>query len=423
MTPLPELTAALCILLILLVPFAAIGLAMINTGLGRSRSASHMMLSCLLVFALAAIVYFAIGFAWQGYAGRPVHTFQIGGKPWNWIAAEPFFWRGLKLDASPAALSALFGLMSVGLAAVIPLGSGGGRWRLVSSCASTALLAGFTYPLFAHWVWGGGWLAQLGVNYGLGQGLIDAGGALPIQAVGGITALAITWLLGPRSGKYTHDRVPLALPGHNAVFVLMGCFFAWLGWIGLGGAGAILYLGAEPGRCVLVAANLTLSATAAILTAATVTNLRYGKPDASVSANGWVGGLVAGSAGCAVLPPAAAMFVGIIAGGLVAFSVEWLELYLTIDDPGGSISVHLLSAIWGAFAVGLFGATPPGQWVAQVAGVATLLGFIFPLTYGLNYLLDRYYPMRVRPDGERQGMDLFELGAGAYPDFMRHNDD
>jgi Amt family ammonium transporter len=184
------------------VPFSAAGLAIINAGLGRSRNAAHMMLSSLCVFALAVVVFFVVGFAFQGYPGGPAYEFIVRGKSCNWIAANHFFFRGLTLDGSPASLAALLGMMSVGLAAIIPLGSGADRWRLGAACVSTTVLAAWTYPLFAHWVWSG-WLAQLGTNYGLGQGLVDVGGAAPIQAVGGISALAVTWVLGPRRGKYT----------------------------------------------------------------------------------------------------------------------------------------------------------------------------------------------------------------------------
>ncbi len=410
---LPDLSQALCFLYILLVPFAAAGLALINAGLGRSRNAAHMMLSSLGVFALAAIVFFVVGFAWQGFPGRPAYAFTLAGKSWNWIAAEPFFWRGLHLDGSPASLAALLGMLSAGLAAVIPLGSGADRWRLGAACGSTVILAGGTYPLFAHWVWGGGWLAQLG--------FVDAGGAMPIQAVGGITALAVTWILKPRRGKYAHDRMPLAIPGHNTVIVLLGCFLAWFGWIGLDCAGATLYYGAEASRFVLIAANATLAAASAMLAAACVARLRFGKPDASLCANGWVGGLVASSAGCAVLPPAAAMIVGLVAGVLIPYAVGWLELNLRVDDPGGSVSVHLIGGIWGTLAVAFL--TRAGDWIPQLVGIATLLGFVFPVAYGLNWLLDHFYPQRVPPEGERQGLDLQELGAGAYPDFLTHNDD
>jgi ammonium transporter, Amt family len=417
----------LCLLFTLLVPFGAAGLAVINAGLGRSRNAAHMMLSSLCVFALGAVVFFVVGFAWEGYPGGPAYEFILRGKPWNWIAAGQFFFRGVQLDGSPASLAALLGMMSAGFAAVIPLGSGADRWRLGAACVSTAILAGWTYPLFAHWVWGG-WLAQLGTNYRLGQGFIDSGGAAPIQAVGGLTALAVTWVLGPRRGKYTADRMPMAIPGHNAVLVLLGCFLVWLGWVGLDCAGAILFARAEPSRSVLIVINATIAAAAALLAVAAITRIRFGKPDASLCANGWVSGLVASSAGCAVMPPAAAMIVGLVAGALVTYTVELLEVHLTIDDPGGSISVHLIGGVWGVLAVAWLGKFPAGvnasgQWLAQLAGVASLLGFALPLTYLLIQLVNRFFPMRVAPEGERQGLDLHELGAGAYPDFMSHNDD
>jgi Amt family ammonium transporter len=281
------------------------------------------------------------------------------------------------------------------------------------------LLAAVTYPLFAHWVWGGGWLAQIG--------FLDSGGASAIQAVGGLTALSITWILGPRRGKFNSEGMPAALPGHNAVLVLLGCFLAWLGWLGLNGAGAILFTGTQVTRAVLVAVNTTLAASSAALAAAAITRARFGKTDASLCANGWVAGLVAASAGCAVIRPAAAVIVGLIAGALLVYSVEWLELRLGVDDPGGSVSVHAVAGVWGLIAVGPLGALlpggAPGQWLAQLVGVATLLGFVLPLTYGLNWLLNRLSPQRVAIEGERQGLDLYELGAGAYPDFLTHNDD
>ncbi len=239
----PDTTAMVCLLFIFLVPFAAAGLALINAGLGRSRSAAHSMMSSLCVLSVAALAYFVCGFAWQGFAGGAAHAVTLGGKSWNWIGAEPFFLRHLALDGSRPSLAALLGMFSVGLAALIPLGSGADRWRLGAICASTALLAGWTYPLFAHWVWGGGWLSQLGTNYGLGQGFLDAGGASTIQAVGGLTGLAMAWILGARAGKYTLEGMPSAIPGHNSVFVVFGCLLTLVGWWGLNSAGAILFNG------------------------------------------------------------------------------------------------------------------------------------------------------------------------------------
>ena len=295
-TPVPQLSEAavsLCIFFILLVPLAGAGLSLIDAGLGRSHSAAHAMLAALCVMSIAAIVYFSCGFACQGYIGGPAHVVHAAGKFWNLLAAEPFFFKGLKFDGSPASLAAGLQMLSVGLAALIPLGSGTGRWRIGAICISTALFAGWTYPLFAHWVWGGGWLAQLGANYGLGHGFVDAGGSATIQVVGGLTALTIAWILGPRRGKYSLEGMPTAIPGHNAVIVLFACLMAWVGWVGLNAAGAILFAGMEPRRTILVLVNTTLSAASAALTVAGITRLRFGKPDASLTANGWVGGLVA----------------------------------------------------------------------------------------------------------------------------------
>jgi ammonium transporter, Amt family len=421
---LSQSSATLCLVLILVVPLAGAGLALVNTGLGRCRSAAHVMMASLCVFGLTAIVYSAVGFSWQGTAGRPAHVVIIAGKSWNWIAAEPFFIRGLPLDLSAESLIALLQMFSVGLAAVIPLSAGSDRWRLGASCASSALLAGWTYPLFAHWVWGGGWLSQLGTNCGLGRGFVDGGGASTIQAVGGLTALSITWILGSRRGKFSKDGIPAAIPGHNAVLVLTGCLLAWVGWLALNSAGAVLFVGVEISRLVRIILSTTLSAASSGLTAAVWTRARFGRPDASLTANGWMGGLVASSAAAAFLKPAAAILVGMIAGFLVVSAIDLLESRLAIDDPGGAVSVHAVAGIWGLLAVSLLSdAESSGQFLAQVAGIATLLGFVLPLTYGLNWLLNRFYPQRVDEEGERQGMDLYELGAGAYPEFVAHSDE
>ncbi|MGH9404272.1 MAG: ammonium transporter [Terriglobia bacterium] len=435
--PLSGTAPFFCAVSILLVPFAIIGVCLVNTGLTRSRSAAHSIMASLCAIAIAVVAYFVCGFSWQGIAGVSAHSLAAPGRHWNWIAAEPLFLRGLRLDGSAASLIVLLGLFSVALVAVIPLGSGGDRWRIGAICASTVLLAGWTYPLFAHWAWGGGWLERLGAAHGLGHGFVDCGGAGTIQVVGGLTALSIAWVLGPRRGKYGPGGMMVALPGHNAVYVLFGSMLAWVGWLGLNFAGSVLFAGLRPERFSLIAINTTLAASVALLTVVVLTRLRFGKPDASLSANGWVGGLVAGSAACGLISPAAAALVGLVAGILVTFGVEWCESKLQVDDPGGAISVHALCGIWGLLAVGLFARFPagmpgaagevlpgriPGQWIAQLVGIATLIGFVLPLTYGLNWLLNLLLPQRVASEGERQGLDLHELGAGAYPEFLTHDE-
>jgi Amt family ammonium transporter len=414
----PPATAAICGLLILLIPLALAGLTLMNCGLGRSRTAAHAIMATLTVAAVAAIAYAVFGFAWQGVAGRPGYAFSVGGKQWGWIGAERLFLLGLDFDGSPAILTACFGTFSAALAAAIPLGAGAERWRLAGMAATTAVVAGWTYPLFAHWAWGGGWLSQVG--------FADAGGAGTIQAIGGLAALSVAWILGPRRGKYSNDGMPAAIPGHNAVFVLFGCLLGWIGWVGLNAAGAILFYGASLARISLVAINTMLAAGGGLLATALITRTRFSKPDASLSANGWVGGLVASSASAAFMSPTAALIVGLVAGALVPFCIEWLELHLGIDDPGGTIAVHGACGIWGLLAAGIVGRFPGGstdQLTAQLVGIAALLGFVFPFTYGVNTLLNRFIPFRVAPEGERQGMDLHELGANAYPELTGHIED
>jgi ammonium transporter, Amt family len=438
---LSETSAALCIFFIALVPLAIAGITFVNAGLGRGRSAAHLMLTSLCVLCVAASVYVICGFAWQGYIGGSAREILVAGKRWNWLGRESFFLRNIELDGSAISLAVWLQMFGVALAAIIPLGAGLDRWKLSACCASTALLAGCTYPVFAHWAWSGGWLAQLGQNAGLGQGFVDAGGAGSIQVVGGLTALAMAWILGPRRGKYSPEGMPSAIPGHNSVIVLAGCFLALLGWLGLNSAGAILFVGAAPGRVVQIGINTVLAASSGCLMAAFLTRVRFGRPDVSICANGWVSGLVASSAGGVFFAPAAAILVGLVAGFLVTYSVEWFELYCGVDDPGGAVSVHAVGGLWGLLAVGFLARfTGPvlnvagglsrtseiqnsGQWLAQIVGIATLLGFVLPLTYGLNFALNLFLPHRVVTEGERQGLDLYELGAGAYPELVTHSEE
>jgi len=406
-------TFALCFVFILLVPFAIAGLALINTGLGRSRSAAHAMTCSLCVVGISALVYFVCGFKVQGYRFQPQF---VGPLYHNLLTPPGFFFVGL--NSGFASLAALLGLFSVALACLIPLGAAADRWRLGAACASTVLLAGWTYPVFARLAWQT--FPALGTR--LGGGFIDAGGSGVIQVTGGLAALSLAWLLGPRQGKYSAKGMPAAIPAHNGVFVPFGCLLAWVGWLGLNSAGAILYAGMPPENSVLVAINTTFSTTAAALTAAAITRIRFRKPDASLIANGWMAGLVASSAGCAALKPATAVLTGLIAGALVVLAIEFLEFTLKVDDPCGSISVHAIAGIWGLLAVGIF-TGGPGQFLAQLVGVATLVGFVLPMSYALNWLLGRVIPHRVSGDGERQGLDLHELGADAYPEFVIHADE
>jgi Amt family ammonium transporter len=420
---------ALTLFAIVLIPLAAAGLALIHQGLGRSRSAAHAMLATLCALAIAAIAFVVVGFSLAGYSGGPAHTVTIAGLAFDWLGAGPFFARAVQFDGSTdqrASLILCFHIFAAGLAAIIPISAGSDRWRLGPICAASALLAAVAYPLFAHWVWSAGWLAQLGPLFGI-PAFTDLGGAGVIQAVGGFMALSVVWIVGPRRGKYSADGIATAIPGHNIVLVLLGCLLALVGWIGLDAAASLLFYNATPEQLIAVVINAMLSASAGALAVVVTTRIRYRKPDASLSANGWIAGLVAGSAACGLVSPEAAIFIGLVAGVLVAYLVEILELRLLLDDPGGAISVHAGAGLWGLLAFGYFAPLGFGSTteniLAQIVGIATLLGLMLPLIHAANLLLNRIFPYRVDRDGDWQGMDIRELGAGAYPEFVIHADE
>ena len=423
MTPtLPETTFVLALALLLLAPLALSGVALINTGLGRSRSAAQSLLGSVVVVAVTAIAFALVGATLAGPAGSAGHTFSLAGKPWNWLGEGPFFLGGLASASAQAQLGLLFEFVAVGLAALIPWGSGADRLRLTAGCTVAAVLAALVFPLLAHWVWTGGWLGQLGVNFGLGAGFLDPAGAGTIHMLGGLSALAVAWIAGPRKGKFPQGGFATAMPGHNAVYILFGCLLALTGWLAFNLAGAVLWLQAPLSALPVAAVNTLLSASGAIAATFAVTRVRFGKPDASLCANGWLAGLVTSSATAAIVTPIEALFAGIVAGIITPLVVELLELAVSIDDPSGAITVHAAGGLWGLIAAGIF-APKEGQLVAQLVGIAALLGLVLPLVYFLFLLLDRFVPLRVDPDGERIGMDLHELGGGAYPEFVIHRDD
>jgi Amt family ammonium transporter len=430
MTPIaPAMTDAafaLALALLLIAPLAIAGVALINTGLGRSRSAAQALLGNLAIVAVTAIVFALIGAtvagSLPGTPGSEGHILQLAGKPWNWLGSGPFLLGGLAAAPAQAQLALLFEFLAVAMAALIPWGSGADRFRLTAGCAAAAVMAGIVFPLLAHWVWAGGWLSQLGVNFSLGAGFLDPGGAATVHLFGGLSALAVIWIAGPRKGKFPKEGLATALPGHNAVYILFGCMIALVGWLGWNLAGALVWLHAPLTALPVTAVNTVLSASAALAATFVVTRVRFGKPDASLCANAWLTGLVASSACAALVTPGVALAVGVIAGVATPLLVELLELAVSIDDPSGAITVHAAGGLLGLLAAGIF-APQPGQLVAQLVGITTLLGLVLPLVYLLFWILNRVHPFRADPDGERIGMDLHELGGGAYPEFVIHRDE
>ena len=418
--PFPETSFALTLVLLLMAPLAIAGLALLNAGLGRSRSAAQSMLGTLVVISTAVVAFVLVGWSIAGGSDRDL-VFHLAGKSWNWAGSGRLFGAGVISDPARAQLMFLFELLSVALVALIPWGSGADRLRLPAGAAIAAVLGVVVFPLLAHWTWSG-WLAQLGVNFSIGNGFADGGGAGPVHALGGVGALAVIWIAGPRKGKFPREGLSTAIPGHNVVYVLFGSLVAMVGWLAWNMAGALLWLSTAPSGLVVVAVNTMLSAAAALVATFAVTRIRFGKPDASLCANGWLAGLVTSSACAGAVSPPAAMFAGLVAGIFTPLLVELFELALSIDDPSGAVIVHGAAGLWGLIAAGMF-APQAGQLLAQLSGVATLLGLMLPVVYVVFWLMDRVIAFRVDPDGERLGMDLHELGGNAYPEFVVHRDE
>ncbi len=402
-----ETALALTLFMLALTPLAIAGLALVNTGLGRSRSAAQSLLGSMVVAATAMLSFAAVGGAWRVFGAQ---------------SSAGFFLTGFNALDERKQLGAIFVLFAAGFAALIPWGAGADRLRLRGGLVIAALMGGVVVPLMAGASWSGGWLCSLGARFGLGAGFVDGAGSGVIHALGGFTALAMIWVAGARKGKFPKPGVATAIPGHHAVYVLFGCLVALVGWLGVNGAGALLWLGVPLTGLPLVLADTVLTAAAAAMATFTVTRIRFGKPDASLCANGWLAGLVASSAAAGLMTPAQAILVGLVAGVATPLIVELLELALSIDDPSGAIPVHVIGGLIGLVAAGVF-STRTGQLVAQMVGIATISGLALPVVYLFFLAVNRILPFRVDADGERLGMDMHELGGGAYPEFVLHRDD
>jgi Amt family ammonium transporter len=278
----------------------------------------------------------------------------------------------------------------------------------------------------------------LGTNFGLGHGYADFAGSGVVHSVGGLTALALAIMIGPRIGKFTRGGKPNAIPGHDLVLVLTGCFILAFGWFGFNPGSTLGASGNGNLRIGSVAVNTMLAGMAGSFGAMLYMWFRYGKPDASMSGNGLLAGLVAITAPCGFVNPVSAVIIGLVAGVLVCLSVEFVERKMKVDDPVGAISVHGANGLWGVIAVGLFadgtsnyggswngvsGSVTglfygdPGQLVAQLFGVSALLGVVFALSFVLGLAVDAVVGQRVSAEAELEGLDLPEMGALAYPEF------
>jgi Amt family ammonium transporter len=428
-----------------LVMFMQAGFAMAETGFTRAKNAGHTMAMNFMVYVLGMLGYWVCGFALQMGGAGPFATLGGGGgmdaefvitlfgKEFGLFGTKGFFLAGDSYDAAIFTMF-LFQMVFMDTTATIPTGSMAERWNFKSFVVYAIVVGAIIYPLYANWVWGGGWLSKLGSNFGLGHGHVDFAGSSVVHMTGGVLALVGAKLLGPRQGKFTKDGTPMAIPGHHLPMAIVGCFVLAFGWFGFN-AGSTL-AGTDL-RIGVVAVNTMLAGSAGAFSAMLCTWLRYGKPDISMSANGLLAGLVAITAPCAFVTAPSAVLIGLIAGVLLCWAVVFVERTLKIDDPVGAISVHGFNGAWGVFSVGLFADGSygdafngvkgtvtglfygdAGQFAAQCIGIATNLIYVGAIGYVVFKLLDVVMGLRVDAEQESEGLDQYEVAVIAYPDFQ-----
>ena len=430
-----------------LVMFMQAGFAMAETGFTRAKNAGHTMAMNFMVYAIGMLGYWLCGFAIQMGGVGALSTLGGGtelldgectvslfGQSFGLFGTKGFFLSGDAYDASIFTLF-LFQMVFMDTTATIPTGSMAERWTFKSFVIYGFFISMFIYPLYANWVWGGGWLSTLGKNFGLGHGTVDFAGSSVVHMTGGVAALVGAKILGPRIGKFKADGTPNAMPGHDIPMALLGCFILAFGWFGFN-AGSTL-AGSDL-RIGVIAVNTMLASAAGALSAMLYMWVRFGKPDISMAANGLLAGLVAITAPCAFVNAAASVAIGLIAGMLLCVGVLFVEQTLKIDDPVGAISVHGLNGAWGLISVGIFadgtygdalnGATgtvrgllygDASQFLAQVIGVAVNFTFVFASMYVFFKVLDKVVPLRVAEELEHEGLDQSEVAVCAYPDFIK----
>jgi ammonium transporter, Amt family len=433
-----------------LVMFMQAGFAMVEAGLCRVKNANHTYMMNFFVYGCGLFAYWIVGFALQmgGAAGngnlgglQPLngeHMLSLFGTNWGIFGQNGLFLAGHTYDVGVMVLF-LFQMVFMDTALTIVTGACAERWKFLTFAVSSVLMGAFTYPIFANWAWGGGWLSQLGVNAGLGKGYCDFAGSGVVHAVGGLTALAVALIVGPRIGKFNRDGSSNAILGHDISAVLIGCFILAFGWFGFNPGSTLGASGAGALRIGSVAVNTMLAGCTGTFGALLYMWWTKGKPDASMSGNGLLAGLVAITAPSGFVNPTGSAIIGLIAGVLVCFSVAFVENTLKVDDPVGAISVHGTCGLWGVLSVGLFadGTSNYGgawngvngsvtglfygdasQFVAQLIGVATLIGFVFSFSYVLNWILDLVLGQRVSIESEVEGLDLPEMGQLGFPEFV-----
>ena len=400
-----------------LVFFMQAGFAMVEAGFTRAKNAANIMMKNLMDFSIGSIAYWLVGFGIMFGASA---SGLFGTTGFFLSAANPGTNEGLWQFAFW-----IFQAVFAATAATIVSGSMAERTKFSSYLVYSVFITALIYPVVGHWIWGGGWLAS--------KGMVDFAGSTVVHSVGGWAALAGALLLGPRLGKYNKDGSSNAIPGHNIPLASLGVFILWFGWFGFNAGSTTSGTNLS---IATIAVTTNLAAAAGAITAMFTAWKRFGKPDTSMALNGALAGLVAITAGCAVVSPLSAIIIGAIAGILVVLSVEFIDKVLRIDDPVGAISVHGVCGAFGTLAVGLFAQSSYGNssgvgdvnglffggglslFVTQLIGVISVFVWVFGAAFVVFKIMKMTVGLRVSEEEELKGLDIGEHGMESYSGFQ-----
>lgn len=393
-----------------LVFFMQAGFAMVETGFTRAKNAGNIIMKNLMDFCLGTVAFLFLGYS---FLCGTDHGGFIG---WSNFSLNPANWETTSIDWG----SFVFNLVFCATAATIVSGAMAERTKFISYCIYSFVISLVVYPIEAHWVWGGGWLAE--------KGFIDFAGSACIHTVGGVSALIGAKMLGPRIGKYDENGKPRPILGHSITLGALGCFILWFGWYGFNGAAAT-----SNTNLASIFATTTIAPAVATVTVMLITWFKNGKPDVSMTLNGSLAGLVAITAGCACVDALGSAIIGLVAGIVVVFVVWFVDNKLKVDDPVGAVAVHGACGIVGTLLVGLF-ATGGGEYQGvkglfyggglkllgtQALGILAIVAWVAVTMTIVFFVIKKTVGLRVTPAEEIEGLDPTEHGLeNAYADFI-----
>jgi Amt family ammonium transporter len=395
--------------------FMQAGFAMLTAGFSRSKNACNMLMKNLMDFCFGTIFYWAVGFALMFGAGN-----LLFGTSGFFLKDAGNTFSSLSWSVVPLECKYFFQLVFCATAATIVAGAMAERTKFIAYIFYSIAITAVIYPIAGHWIWGGGWLAQLG--------MWDFAGSAVVHSTGGWLALTGAIMLGPRTGKYNTDGTSNALAGHSIPLAALGTFILWFGWFGFN-PGSTMALVPEIAH---IATTTNLAAAAGGIAAMMTAWWMFKKPDVSMALNGVLGGLVSITASCAFVSIGSAIWIGIVGGVLIVLAVVYIDQGLHIDDPVGAIAVHGVCGSWGTLALGLFaqdrfspGTTGDGLFFgggwsllgAQALGMASVFAWCMVAGFVLFYVIKHLVGLRVTREEELRGLDIDEHGMEAYSGF------